>query len=88
MLDLLTEQFNYQKSIKLFIQEASSLNLPVRDWNGTMTEPAEKKIVLTNTKTYGSMMFEFDHVDMNPENDVASWHYKNDSGIDIIIIND
>jgi hypothetical protein len=89
MLDLLAEQFNYHKSTKLFIQEASSLNLPVRDWNGTMTEPAEKKIVLTNTKTYGSMMFEFDHVDMSPENDVGGWNYKNESsGIDIIIIND
>lgn len=88
MLDLMTDQFNYNPNVKIFIQEASALNLPARDWNGLMREPIEKKIVLTNPETHASMMFEFDHADMNPENEVGGWNYKNDSGVDIIIIND
>ena len=88
MLDLFTDQFNYNANVKIFIADASTLGLPAKDWNGAMADPIEKKIVLTNPETYGSMMFEFDHADINSENEVSGWNYKNDSGIDIIIIND
>lgn len=88
MLQFSTDDFEYYKDTKSFVQESSTLELPAREWNSTRKVPNETEIMLTNPKTGRSSIFHFTEADMDPENEVGGWNYKDKMNVHLLIIND
>lgn len=88
MLVFSIDPFSYDKEDKIFVAEASTLDLPARDWNSMKRIPDELAIKLQNNDTGGEMVFNWYHSDMDCENEVHGWNYKSSTGIQLLIIND
>ena len=90
MLNFLINDFSYQRENKVFIQEASMLDLSARYWNSGVTEPIETEITLYNPDTKTDKVFHFDTLDWMDSNheEVGGWQYKSNDGLILIIIND
>ena len=88
MLQFTTDDFDYHKDSKRFCNEASTLDLGARDWNGYRKIPAEKVVEITNPKTGVSVIFNFKYADITRDDEVAGWNYESRDGIKLLIIND
>jgi hypothetical protein len=72
---------SFNKSRNTFAAEISQLGNFFPSRSGT--------VKLKNEKTGGEMIFKFDHIDHDPENEVAGWWYKSEDGkYKLLIIND
>ena len=87
MLVFSTDMFHYDKELKMFSQESSSLDLSPRFWNSMMHIPVETSIKLQNNKTGGEMTFYFSKSDI-ANGEAYGWNYESNSGINLLIIND
>jgi|SaaInlStandDraft_4_1057021.scaffolds.fasta_scaffold12087_4 hypothetical protein len=75
MLDFTTKDFGYMADEKCFVQEASTLDLPV---NTNMRRP----IRITNEKTGVRTVFKFDDI-IEHNREIGGWDYKFHSTTDL-----
>jgi len=88
MLQFTTDKFHYDKDDKTFSNEASSLNLGAREWNGYRKIPFDKVVEITNPTTGVSVIFNFKKSDITRDDEVAGWNYESRNGLKLLIIND